>query len=79
MRIENGKAGNHQLIFNGYILNPLSIPGVYERIAARIVSKHMPKLSMWLVMPCWNTESFRVLQIIKSAHCTMTIETKNAV
>merc|ERR1711915_408854 len=27
-------------------------------------------------MPCWNTEFFLVLQMIKSAHCTMTIDTK---
>lgn len=30
-------------------------------------------------MPCWKRELRRVLQISKSAHCTMTIDTKKAV
>merc|ERR1719357_912954 len=30
-------------------------------------------------MPCWNTEFFLVLQIMRSAHCTTTMETKKAV
>ena len=30
-------------------------------------------------MPCWNREFLRVLQMIKSAHWTTTIDTKNAV
>ena len=30
-------------------------------------------------MPCWNTEFFLVLQMIKSAHCTITMDTKKAV
>merc|ERR1719340_404582 len=29
-------------------------------------------------MPCWKTEFFLVLQMIKSAHCTTTMETKKA-
>ena len=31
------------------------------------------------VIPCWNSELRRVLQMIKSVHCTMTIEMKKAV
>merc|ERR1719507_258908 len=30
-------------------------------------------------MPCWNTEFFLVLQMMRSAHCTTTIDTKKAV
>merc|ERR1739838_320775 len=30
-------------------------------------------------MPCWNTEFFLVLQMIRSAHWTTTMETKKAV
>ena len=43
MRAENGRAGSHQRNLRGYILRPLSIPGVYERTAARMVSKTRPK------------------------------------
>ena len=31
------------------------------------------------VIPCSNNDSLRVLQIIKSVHCTITIEIKKAV
>lgn len=39
---------------------------------------------MWLslrthFMPCWKTEFLLVLQMIRSAHWTMTMLTKNAV
>merc|ERR550519_1315641 len=27
-------------------------------------------------MPCWNTEFFLVLQMMRSAHCTTTIDTR---
>jgi hypothetical protein len=30
-------------------------------------------------MPCWNRDKRLVLQIIKSAHCTITMLTKKAV
>merc|ERR1719352_1912268 len=30
-------------------------------------------------MPCWNTEFFLVLQMIRSAHWTTTMDTKKAV
>lgn len=30
-------------------------------------------------IPCWKSDSLLVLQMIRSAHCTMTMETKNAV
>ena len=76
---ENGIAGSHQVAFRGYILRPLSIPGVYERMAARQVSKQRPKFMKWFFMPCWNTEFFLVSQMIKSAHCTITMDTKKAV
>ena len=32
-----------------------------------------------LLIPCWNTESLRVLQMMRSAHWTTTMETKKAV
>ena len=62
-----------------FYLSPLSIPGVYDRNAASAVSKSSPKFSMWFFMPCWNTELRLVLQMIRSAHWTITIDTKNAV
>ena len=39
MRAEKGSAGSHHWNLSGYIRRPLSMPGVYERTAARIVSK----------------------------------------
>lgn len=64
---------------SGNMRNPLSIPGVYERKAARAVSKIKPKLRAQLRIPWWTIELRRVLQMIKSAHCTTTMETKKAV
>ena len=63
----------------GYIRSPLSMPGQYERKAAKRVSKQSPKLSIPFFIPCWNTEFFLVLQMIKSAHWTITMDTKKAV
>lgn len=73
---EGNTGGTH---LRGYIRNPLSIPGVYERKAASAVSKMMPKLRAQLRIPWCTIELRRVLQIIKSAHCTTTMDTKNAV
>ena len=39
MRAEKGRAGSHHWNFSGYIRRPLSMPGVYESTAARMVSK----------------------------------------
>ena len=64
---------------SGYMRRPLSMPGVYERKQARHVSKTRPKLSAQLSMPCWRMQLRRVLQMIRSVHCTITIATKNAV
>lgn len=76
----NKKEGNTgDTHFRGYIRSPLSIPGVYERKAASAVSKMMPKLRAQLRIPWCTIELRRVLQIIKSAHCTTTMDTKNAV
>lgn len=33
----------------GYILRPLSMPGVYERIAAKAVSKINPMFRTWFL------------------------------
>ncbi|TRY67839.1 hypothetical protein TCAL_15855 [Tigriopus californicus] len=78
IKIEKGSAGNHQFSFNGYIFRPLSMPGVYERRMAKQVSKTNPKFNIQLLMPCWNTEFLRVLQMTMSAHWTTTMETKKA-
>lgn len=64
---------------SGNMRRPLSIPGVYDRKAASAVSKIKPKLSAQLRIPWWTIELRRVLQIIKSAHCTTTMDTKKAV
>lgn len=58
---------------------PFSMPGQYERNAASTVSKTRPKFKAQLRMPCWKIELRRVLQMIRSAHCTTTIEMKKAV
>uniref|UniRef100_A0A1B0C680 Uncharacterized protein n=1 Tax=Glossina palpalis gambiensis TaxID=67801 RepID=A0A1B0C680_9MUSC len=58
---------------------PFSMPGQYERKAAKMVSNTKPKFKAQFLMPCWNIEFRRVLQMIRSAHCTTTIDTKNAV
>ena len=79
MRIAKEIAGNHQFTFSGYMFNPLSIPGVYDRKAARAVSKAMAKFNTQLSMPWLKMERHLVLQIITSDHCTMTMETKKAV
>uniref|UniRef100_A0A1A9ZK35 Uncharacterized protein n=1 Tax=Glossina pallidipes TaxID=7398 RepID=A0A1A9ZK35_GLOPL len=63
----------------GYMRRPFSMPGQYERKAAKMVSNTKPKFKAQFLMPCWNIEFRRVLQMIKSAHCTTTIDTKNAV
>lgn len=64
---------------SGYIRRPLSIPGQYERNAANAVSNTNPKFNAQFRIPWWTIEFRRVLQIIKSAHCTTTIDTKKAV
>lgn len=64
---------------SGYMRNASDIPGPYERNAARRVSKTRPKLSTWLFIPWCTSEFRRVLQMIKSAHCTTTIAVKKAV
>lgn len=64
---------------SGNIRRPLSMPGVYDRTAANTVSNTKPKLRAQFRMPWWKSELRRVLQMIKSAHCTTTIDTKNAV
>lgn len=65
--------------FSGYMRRPLSMPGQYDRKAANTVSNTKPKFNAQFRMPCWKTEFRRVLQMIKSAHCTTTIDTKKAV
>lgn len=65
--------------FSGYIRRPLSIPGQYDKNAANAVSNTKPKFNAQFRMPWWTIELRRVLHTIKSAHCTTTIETKNAV
>lgn len=64
---------------SGNMRRPLSMPGVYDRTAANIVSNTRPKLSAQFLMPWWKIELRRVLQMIKSAHWTTTMDTKNAV
>jgi hypothetical protein len=44
--------------------------------AARAVSKTRALFITQLFIPCWNTDSTRVLQMMRSAHCTMTIDVK---
>ena len=46
----------------------------YERIPTRAVSKKRAKLAFMLIIPCWEIDKLRVLQIIRSDHCTHTIE-----
>jgi hypothetical protein len=41
-----------------------------------MVSKMRPKFMSGLLMPCWNIEFRRVLEIMRSAHCTITMHTK---
>lgn len=55
------------------------MPGVYERKAASNVSNIRPKFNAQLRMPWCTMELRLVLQMIRSAHCTTTIDTKNAV
>lgn len=63
----------------GNIRSPLSIPGVQDRKQAKAVSKTIPKFRAQFLMPWWTIELRLVLQTIKSAHWTITMETKNAV
>ena len=63
----------------GYIRSVASVPGVYARNAAKHVSSSNPAISTLLSMPCCTIEFRRVLQIITSAHWTMTIAVKNIV
>jgi len=51
MEIMNGIAGNHQTNFKGYILRPLSMPGQYDKKAARAVSNTKPKFNAQFLMP----------------------------
>jgi hypothetical protein len=55
------------------------MPGVYDRMAANTVSNMRPKFKAQFRMPWWKMELRRVLQIMISAHCTTTIDTKKAV
>lgn len=55
------------------------MPGVYERMAANNVSNTIPKFKAQFLIPWWKMELRRVLQIMISAHCTTTIDTKKAV
>lgn len=65
--------------FNGYMRRPLSMPGVYDRMAANTVSKMRPKFKAQFLIPWWKMELRRVLQMMISAHCTTTIDMKKAV
>lgn len=76
---ENGNAMNHHVAFIGRSLKPVFKPGVYCNNAARAVSKNRPKFNIWFVIPCWKTDSLLVFDIMTSAHCTTTIDVKNAV
>lgn len=55
------------------------MPGQYDKNAANAVSNIKPKFSAQFRIPWCTIEFRRVLQTIKSAHCTTTIDTKKAV
>jgi len=52
------------------------LTGDYISIAASTISKIIPKVTIVFRMPCSAKLTYRVLQIIISAHCITTIPTK---
>lgn len=51
------------------------LAGVYVNTAANAVSKNSPKFSMVFFIPCVPRLIYLVLEIRRSAHCTITIVT----
>jgi len=60
----------------GLVVRGLFNHGTYRSTATNTVSKTRPKLPIVFLIPCCEIDRFLVLQIIKSDHCTTTMDTK---